>query len=125
MPLNLAFAEALYEDWQRDPLSVPAEWRDYFAGLPEMREPARHGPSFRAPSLFHPTKDACESCAVIRQEADVAARQDRVDQIVRAYRVRGHLIAHLDPLGLPRPPHPELDPSYYGFTEADMDKVVS
>jgi 2-oxoglutarate dehydrogenase E1 component len=125
VPLNLAFAEVLYEDWQRDPLSVPEDWREYFGGLPAMGEPARPGPSFRPPSLFHPTKDACETCAVIRQEADVAARQDRVDQIVRAYRVRGHLIAHLDPLGLPRPPHPELDPSYYGFTEADMDKVVS
>jgi len=125
VPLNLAFMETLYEDWQRDPLSVPEEWREYFESLPAMARPAQHGPSFRPPSLFHPTKDACETCAVIRQEADVAARQDRVDQFVRAYRVRGHLIARLDPLGLPRPPHPELDPSHYGLTEEDMGKVVS
>ncbi|MCU0225730.1 MAG: hypothetical protein MUF27_17045 [Acidobacteria bacterium] len=68
VPLNLAFAEVLYEDWQRDPLSVPEDWREYFGGLPAMGEPARPGPSFRPPSLFHPTKDACETCAVIRQE---------------------------------------------------------
>jgi 2-oxoglutarate dehydrogenase E1 component len=37
--------------------------------------------------------------------------------------VNGHFAATLDPLGMDkRPPHPELDPSYYGFTEADLDR---
>ena len=45
--------------------------------------------------------------------------------MVRTYRVRGHLEAQLDPLGLQKPkPHPELDPTTYGFTEADMDRPV-
>jgi 2-oxoglutarate dehydrogenase E1 component len=38
---------------------------------------------------------------------DIAIRQDRVDQLVRAYRVRGHTIAKIDPLGMPRPSMPE------------------
>lgn len=37
--------------------------------------------------------------------------------------VNGHFAATLDPLGMDkRPPHPELDPSYYGFSEADLDR---
>lgn len=44
-------------------------------------------------------------------------------QLVRAYEVMGHFHAQLDPLGLDqRPKLPELDPAYYGFTDADMDR---
>ena len=49
----------------------------------------------------------------------------RALMIIRAYRIRGHLVADLDPLGLIEPePHPELDPATYGFTEADMDRPI-
>jgi 2-oxoglutarate dehydrogenase E1 component len=56
---------------------------------------------------------------------DIAIRQDRVDQLVRAYRVRGHMIAKIDPLGMPRPPMTELDPKYYHLTDEDMDRRFS
>lgn len=56
---------------------------------------------------------------------DSNTRQDRVDQLIRAYRVRGHLMADLDPLGRPKEIYPELDPSFYGFTDDDMDVVFS
>ncbi|MEO1991111.1 MAG: 2-oxoglutarate dehydrogenase E1 component [Pirellulales bacterium] len=55
----------------------------------------------------------------------VAFLQDRVDQLVRAYRVRGHLMADIDPLGRPRPGLPELDPGFYHLTEEDMDRSFS
>ena len=58
-------------------------------------------------------------------EERLAFLQDRVDQLVRAYRVRGHLMAEIDPLGRPRPGLPELDPDFYHLTEADMDRVFS
>jgi 2-oxoglutarate dehydrogenase E1 component len=58
-------------------------------------------------------------------EERVAFLQDRVDQLVRAYRVRGHLMAEIDPLGRPRPGLPELDPAFYHFTEEDMDRSFS
>ncbi|MFU8865975.1 MAG: 2-oxoglutarate dehydrogenase E1 component, partial [Rhodobacterales bacterium] len=49
----------------------------------------------------------------------------RALMIIRAYRIRGHLAADLDPLGMREPtPHPELDPKSYGFTEADMDRPI-
>ena len=60
-----------------------------------------------------------------RGEERVAFLQDRVDQLVRAYRVRGHLMAEIDPLGRPRPGLPELDPQFYHLTEEDMDRSFS
>ncbi len=49
----------------------------------------------------------------------------RALMIIRAYRIRGHLIADLDPLGMrDQSVHPELDPESYGFTEADMDRPI-
>ncbi|MCC5957442.1 MAG: 2-oxoglutarate dehydrogenase E1 component [Natronohydrobacter sp.] len=49
----------------------------------------------------------------------------RALMIIRAYRIRGHLVADLDPLGMRKEePHPELDPRSYGFTEADMDRPI-
>jgi 2-oxoglutarate dehydrogenase E1 component len=123
---NLDFAEDLYERFLSDPESVPPDWRQRFLELsPSPAGAGAAGPSFSPATVFHPTRDQCRHCAVLRREADVAARQDRVDQLVRAYRVRGHLVARLDPLGLPRAPHPELEASFYGLTEDDMDRVVS
>ncbi|MCP4819307.1 MAG: 2-oxoglutarate dehydrogenase E1 component, partial [Shimia sp.] len=49
----------------------------------------------------------------------------RALMIIRAYRIRGHLIADIDPLGMrDQTPHPELDPKSYGFTDADMDRPI-
>jgi len=49
----------------------------------------------------------------------------RALMIIRAYRIRGHLVADLDPLGMrDQTPHPELDPKSYGFTESDMDRPI-
>ena len=49
----------------------------------------------------------------------------RAIMIIRAYRIRGHLAADLDPLGITeRGNHPELDPASYGFADADMDRPI-
>ncbi|MEL0438174.1 2-oxoglutarate dehydrogenase E1 component [Phycobacter sp. K97] len=49
----------------------------------------------------------------------------RALMLIRAYRIRGHLAADLDPLGMRADtPHPELDPKTYGFTDADMDRPI-
>jgi 2-oxoglutarate decarboxylase len=73
---------------------------------PVLWEPARHSamPSF---------------AGVGTQEL---ARQAAVLQLINAYRVRGHLIADLDPLGRPPSYHPELDPATYGLTIWDRDR---
>ncbi len=46
-----------------------------------------------------------------------------VQQLINMYRVRGHLIANLDPLGLKEPrTHEELDPNHWGLTIWDLDR---
>ncbi len=49
-------------------------------------------------------------------------KQARVLQLIHAYRVRGHLVADLDPLDSKRAPHKELDPATYGLTLWDLDR---
>ena len=58
-----------------------------------------------------------------RESTEAIDKQARVYQLVNMYRVRGHLIADLDPLATePHPIHPELDPHTYGFTIWDLDR---
>ena len=52
----------------------------------------------------------------------LARIQDRVNNLVREYRVRGHLVANLDPLGFERPDSPELNPNVYGLNKEDLSR---
>ena len=121
-PSNLAFVEDLYAEYLARPESVPETWRSYFAGFRNGGPEPRIGPSFRPRSLFRPSASAARIAAGPMRASDPAALQDRLDRLVRSYRVRGHLIAKVDPLERPRPYYHELDPEHYGFTEADLDR---
>jgi 2-oxoglutarate dehydrogenase E1 component len=145
--LSLLFAEGLYADYLRDPSAVPADWRAYFDSLGEGGAFARSpklGPAFKANSVFNPQASngaAAKSngkaqngaanganghgLALTNGVSDAAVRQDRVDALVRAYRVRGHMIAKIDPLGLPRPTQAELDPEHYELSGYDLDRKFS
>lgn len=120
--LNLSFVEGLYADYVRDRDSVMPEWREYFDGLGNGDGGAapKLGPSFRPFSLFNPPEAARAG-----SDGEFAVKQERVDQLIRAYRFRGHMIARINPLGFPRSYPPELYPKFYGFTAADMDEVFS
>jgi 2-oxoglutarate dehydrogenase E1 component len=127
--LNLSFVEGLYESFLRDPESVSESWREYLASLgdAEAAEPIRRfrrGPA--VDTLFRPASlrgDAGVSGPIDSAQAN--SLQDRVDQLLRAYRLRGHVVAELDPLGQPRAVPPELKLSFYGFTEEDLDRSFS
>ncbi len=124
---NLAFVESLYEDYLRDPSTVAPDWQQYFSGIAEneFRFPKpRFGPSFRPSSIFHPPARERPAPTPGLTDLKTAALQDRVYLLTRLYRVRGHRIAQVDPLGLPRPVPPELTLEFFGFTEADMDLPV-
>src|ERR1051326_6049654 len=120
-PNNLAFVESLYEDYLRDSSSVPLDWREYFSRLGNGEAiPSRFHPSFRPTSIFNPALSG-EPVAI---RTPAAALHDRVYMLMRLYRVRGHRIAKVDPLGLAQPTPPELEPEFFGFREADMDQPV-
>ncbi len=63
------------------------------------------------PGLFGPSGN--------REEVE---KEARVLQLIHAYRVRGHLVADLDPLDSKRTPHRDLDPATYGLTVWDLDR---
>jgi 2-oxoglutarate dehydrogenase E1 component len=128
--LSLTFVDGLYSDYCRDPNSVPTGWRTYFDTLATndtRPQGLRLGPSFTRPGLFNP--DGHVAVPAFERSSRVpgvdAVLQDRVDELVRAHRVSGHLIAAVDPLGLARPKVPELEPEFYGLAGADMDRAVS
>ncbi|MCC6483408.1 MAG: 2-oxoglutarate dehydrogenase E1 component [Armatimonadetes bacterium] len=123
--LSLSFMEGLYEQFLTEPASVPSDWRKFFESQGNggrTNGSVRFRPRFKPASIFNPsTPKSADSLPV----SDVAVLQDRVDQLVRAYRIRGHMIAQIDPLGRPRPAQPELDLQAHGLTEADLDRTFS
>jgi len=124
--LSLEYLERLYAEYVEHPTQVPPEWRRYFDELGAgngQPTPVRFFPSIRPVSIFHPPADGAAARA--REDLQTAKRQERVEQLIREYRVRGHMIAQVDPLGAPRPSLPELELGFYGFTEADLDRPFS
>ena len=116
---SLAFAEELYLAWLRDPAAVPDAWRRYFEDQPVDGLAGRDalGPSFSPRSLFR----GGAGRTAVDTGGDV---QHRADKLIRNYRVRGHRVADLNPLGRTPVEVPELEPAYYGFGEADMGAEV-
>lgn len=108
---NLDFAEEVLHLYQQDPTLVEPAWREYFDSLGINGQKVGAGPTFATTSIFNPPGT---------QVGD-AFKQERVDQLIRAYRVRGHRTARLDPLGNEPPPFPELQLSHYGLSEEDLE----
>jgi len=125
---NAPFVEELYELYLHDPTAVLPEWRDYFDRLAQM-------PGFVARDVAHaPVIAAFAELAKdggFRPVAPASAttehkKQSAVGQLVTAYRSLGTRWADLDPLKrLPRPKIDELEPSFYGFTDADINQTFS
>jgi 2-oxoglutarate dehydrogenase E1 component len=139
---NAAFLADLYARWAEAPDSVDASFAELFAALNDdaravltdalgaswaPRPRGGFAPEPDAPAA--PARRAADAPAVKAASAEAARRQVldslRALMLIRSYRVRGHLEAQLDPLGLAQPkPHPELDPATYGFTPADHDRPI-
>src|SRR5262245_10661446 len=121
--VSLEFVEALYEDYLRDPKSVSEEWRTYFQRLSQgngFTKTERLTPSFKSWSIFNPP--ALRGNGAVPEEATTAVLQERIDQLIRNYRVRGHMAAQLDPLGIARAAPPELDLGFYSLSAADLNR---
>ncbi|WP_018699362.1 2-oxoglutarate dehydrogenase E1 component [Amorphus coralli] len=151
---NAAYLEDLYARYQTDPESIDAEWRAFFSALKDDKDQvlaeARGAPWQRKDwpipmngelvSAFDTDwrpiesavsdkikKKAQEKGVEITEEEALRATRDSVRALmmIRAYRVRGHLHADLDPLGIAQlEDHDELKPETYGFTGADLDRPI-
>lgn len=108
---NLAFLEALYQEYEQNPASIPAEWSSYFHSV--QAEPASGN---GAAAQREPLDGASVS--------ELASFFLRAVRFLRTYRERGHLVARIDPLERERRTPPELDPSFFGLSEADLDRPV-
>ncbi|WP_421724880.1 2-oxoglutarate dehydrogenase E1 component [Bauldia sp.] len=150
---NAPYIEDMQARYDRDPNSVDGEWRAFFESIAEggKSADANGGPSWQR-SDWPPVANgelvaaldgnwaALETTLGDKIKKGVTARgaeitDDHVQRaardsvraimMIRAYRMRGHLHANLDPLGLqPIPAASELDPASYGFTEADNDRPI-
>jgi 2-oxoglutarate dehydrogenase E1 component len=126
---NAEFIADLYARFVDDPASVDDSWRRFFAeigedegaSLRELRPSGWERPS--AQTSGNGAKVAAPGVAGALRQA--TSDSIRALQLIRAYRVRGHLEADLDPLGLDkRGPYPELDYKSYGFAETDLDREI-
>ncbi|MEI9960701.1 MAG: thiamine pyrophosphate-dependent enzyme [Limisphaerales bacterium] len=123
---SLAYVEQLYADYRRDPDSVPTEWREHFeASLNGADGLVQVGPSFKPRSMFNPI--AAGSNGHVHFQADPRAENlsERLHQLVRNYRGRGHIIAAVNPLGTTNPCPPELELDFYGFSESELNLLVN
>ena len=152
---NAAFIEDLQGRWAADPTSVSAEWRAFFDQLRDNAESVKTAAAAGAwgrSASAEPTEEtgvfdgrwpapkpdpkaakaapapaaAPVAVGVSADEIRAAAHDSiRALMLIRSYRVRGHLQATLDPLGIELPAdNPELTPEFHGFAAADMDRPI-
>ena len=145
---NSAFIEQMYEKYLDNPVSVPADWQTFFSGISSQSSGEIKNASWSEYNKIKPNNGDLVSAIdgnwpeeVKSFESELkssssfntdegAARNATLDSIraimmIRAYRIRGHLKANLDPLGLVQiNEHTELKPETYGFNSGDMDRKI-
>ncbi|HET7680511.1 MAG TPA: 2-oxoglutarate dehydrogenase E1 component [Xanthobacteraceae bacterium] len=151
---NASYIEDLYARYEKDPQAVDTEWREFFRSLKDSSDAVAklaRGPSWKQPNWparesgdlvsaltgewVETAKAVGDKLKATAQARGVELSAEQVQQatrdsihalmLIRAYRIRGHFHAKLDPLELePEQPEEELDPRTYGFTEADYDRPI-
>ena len=122
--LSSAYVDEMYLAWKDDPSSVHKSWDAYF----------KTGTYTAPPGLYEDYKSSTRTpfpsspSSTLRTPSSSSSAVDpaKMVQLVRAFQVRGHLMAKLDPLGIlpPRPDHEDLDIATYGLGEKDLDSQV-
>ena len=129
---NAPYVEEMYENYLANPGSVPDSWRDYFDALQHV--PAVDGST--AKDVAHlPVINAFAERAKrgVKQvvmatgaDSEMGRKRTAVQQLIAAYRNVGARWADLDPLKrIERDKIPELEPSFYGFNDADQETVYN
>ena len=128
---NSAFIEEMYIKYiEKDP-NLPKSWREYFNDLNDDIESVIkevEGPSWAQRKKVNLDKITNELAG---QNQNISTSQSSITQsikaiaLIRAYRIRGHLIANLDPLGMMERNYiHELHPQDHGFKKEDYNKKI-
>jgi 2-oxoglutarate dehydrogenase E1 component len=150
---NSSYIEKLYAKYVENPASIPDSWRQFFDGLGDQKNNIieNQGPSW-APSNIKYISNGdldvyekylpknlngnsikvkiAEKNKTLSSDEKVDVERSTIDSVraimmIRAYRIRGHLIADLDPLQLQEKHyHPELNPETYGFKKEDRNRKI-
>ena len=123
---NAQYIEYLYEQFLIDPDSVDTDWQDYFKQYQSPND--AHHNAIQDQFLLLARNQTANRSGVQPATAEVVdgmnPKQMGVQQLISAYRRRGHRHAQLDPLGLhPRPEVEDLTLAYHGLSESDLDTV--
>ncbi len=134
---NSEFIKEFYADYISDPNSLPESWRKFFDGLSDDEKLIYQdlsGPSWspekkiKKPRSFTEKQNIHDKTSTDLDLSSVKqASKDSVRAImlIRAFRIRGHLIANLDPLEIQKKKeHSELKPESYGFTKSDFNRKI-
>jgi 2-oxoglutarate dehydrogenase E1 component len=139
---NSTFVAELYARYLEKPAAVDPEWAAFFDELqdeaPDVLKDLRGASWAPNGTAVIGTETAAEvlktngakghaanGAAPVQVLSDATRDSIQALMIIRSHRVRGHLYAELDPLGLEQPlSHTELDPESYGFSEADYDRDI-
>ncbi len=142
---NSSFIEELYLKYINNPENVPQSWREFFDGLDEDQKIIQteiQGPSWspkknNISQIIDKVKISAEDNFTKKEllsNGDLATRDGyekekeqsvKAIALIRAYRIRGHLIANLDPLGMMERKYlNELHPSNHGFQKEDYNKKI-
>ncbi len=128
---NAPYVEEMYENYLANPGSVPDTWRDYFDALQHVPavdgSNARDVPHLPVVNAFAERAKAGGTKVVIASaDAEMGRKRVAVQQLIAAHRNVGQRWADLDPLKrTEREKIPELEPSFYGFTDADQETVFN
>ena len=123
---NLSYVEQLYETYLMDPSAIPQEWREEFDRLPKVGEALSqdvpHSPVREHFLYIAKNSKRAQPAAVSSVSSEHEKKQVRVLRMINAFRVRGHQVANIDPLGMRQIEDvPDLDPRFHELSEADFD----
>ena len=135
--INSEFINQFYSDYLNDPNSLPNSWIKFFDGLSEDEKlilDDLNGPSWSPEKKIQKSKSNLidnEKNKEVNEDLNLSSVKEaskdsvRAIMLIRAYRIRGHLIANLDPLSIQKKEeHPELKPETYGFNKKDYKRKI-
>jgi 2-oxoglutarate dehydrogenase E1 component len=120
------YVEEMWEAWRSDPKSVHVSWATYFQNVASGSAPGEGWampPSIGSSSFYPVPGSAPASSATSPTSEDALSDHMKLMLVIRAYQVRGHVVAKLDPLEITQRERPtELKIETYGFSERDLDR---